>query len=126
LWFNTWVNQHREYMSTPLSSSGAESKQKVTFYLTPEVHHSLKVRAAIESEAMSALAERALQFYLAHAEIVEGVLGSSHQVHHCPACAHPFVIRTGQVESLPQAAQAVLEEEDLNPWDPSKTLITCS
>ncbi|MEN9204230.1 MAG: hypothetical protein Q6K99_04480 [Thermostichales cyanobacterium BF4_bins_65] len=113
-------------MSTPLSSSGSEPKQKVTFYLSSELHHSLKVRAAVEAEPMSALAERALQFYLDHAELVEGTLGSSHQVHQCPACAHPFIIRSGQVQSLPQATQAILEEDSLSPWDPPKTLITCS
>lgn len=42
-----------------------QAKQKVTLYLSPELHKRLKVRRpAIDSELISELAERALGFYL--------------------------------------------------------------
>jgi hypothetical protein len=37
-----------------------QDKHKVTLYLPPELHHQLKLRAAIESEPISAIAEKAL------------------------------------------------------------------
>ena len=37
-----------------------DDKQKVTLYLPPELHHQLKLRAAVDHESMSVIAERAL------------------------------------------------------------------
>jgi len=48
-----------------------QAKQKVTLYLSPELHRRLKIRAAIDAEPMSELAERAIVFYLAHPELVD-------------------------------------------------------
>jgi hypothetical protein len=95
-------------------SKQADEKQKVTLYLSPELHRDLKIRAAVEMEPMSVMAEKALSFYLDHPEVVEGVFGSSYQVHQCPECSHPFVLRDGEVHSLPSQAghMAVMEESE--------------
>ncbi|MFS8815707.1 hypothetical protein ACVW0Q_001005 [Thermostichus sp. MS-CIW-21] len=97
---------------------GAEAKQKVTLYLPPELHRNLKIRAAVEREPMSAVAEKALTFYLLHPEVIEGVQGSAYRVHRCPECGHPFVIRNGEVVSLHQqsASEAILEEVEPEYW----------
>ena len=81
-----------------------QDKHKVTLYLPPDLHRQLKIRAAIESEAMSAIAERALGFYLDHPEVVEekeaSIYGSTHRVYGCPACGTSVVLRSGEMEVL--------------------------
>ena len=89
-----------------------QAKQKVTLYLSPELHRRLKIRSAIDSEPMSELAQRAIVFYLAHPEVVEEVqasYGQTHQVYACPECTTSVVLREGQMVSL--SAQPVLVEE---------------
>ncbi|MEM6446706.1 MAG: hypothetical protein AAFY57_02890 [Cyanobacteria bacterium J06642_2] len=81
----------------------AESKQKVTLYVSPQLHRRLKISSAAQMESMSALTERAVNFYLEHADLVEGAHGTSHQVHHCPACETAFVLRDGRPQLLPSA-----------------------
>ncbi|MFT0814417.1 hypothetical protein [Synechococcus sp. OH20] len=97
---------------------GTEVKQKVTLYLSPDLYRNLKIRAAVEQEPMSAVAEKALTFYLLHPEVIEGVQGSAYRVHRCPECGHRFVIRNGEVVSLhqPSAEEAILEEVEPEYW----------
>jgi len=47
--------------------------QKVILYLPPEVHKQLKIRSAIDQEAMSSLAEQAISFYLSNPETIENI-----------------------------------------------------
>jgi len=64
-------------------------KQKVTLYLSDDLHRQFKIRSAVDGETMSAMAQRALKFYLSHADLVEnpaGGYGRTHQVHNCPQC----------------------------------------
>lgn len=80
-----------------------QTKQKVTLYLSPELHKRLKIRAAIDSEPMSELAERALGFYLANSELVEEVeasYGRTHRVYSCPACESSLVLRDRELVTL--------------------------
>jgi hypothetical protein len=74
-----------------------QTKQKVTLYLSPELHRKLKIRSAVDSEPMSELAERALVFYLANSELVEEVetssYGRTHRVYSCPSCDSSLVLR---------------------------------
>lgn len=80
-----------------------QAKQKVTLYLSPELHKSLKIRSAVESEPMSELAERALVFYLANSELVdevEGSYGRTHRVSKCPNCESSLVLREGELVAL--------------------------
>ncbi len=83
-----------------------QDKQKVTLYLPPELHRQLKIRAAVDSEPMSAIAEQAIGFYLSHSEVVEqvemsnGTRGSTHQVYACPECTNSVILRSGEMVSL--------------------------
>ncbi|MEL7084651.1 MAG: hypothetical protein AAF268_07565 [Cyanobacteria bacterium P01_A01_bin.3] len=85
------------------------SKQKVTFYLSPELHRTTKVQAAVECDSMSSIIERALRFYLEHPDVVEGAMGQAHQVHSCPACESSFVMRQGMPQLISQQA-AILDD----------------
>ncbi|MEH2419768.1 MAG: hypothetical protein V7K48_02105 [Nostoc sp.] len=81
-----------------------QTKQKVTLYLSPELHKKLKIRSAVDSEPMSELAERALVFYLSNSELVDEVQDSSygrtHRVYSCPTCDSSLVLRDGELVSL--------------------------
>ncbi len=93
-----------------------QAKQKVTLYLSPELHRRLKIRAAIDSEPMSELAERAIVFYLAHPEVVDEVeasYGQSHRVYACPECATSVVLREGEMVSLRE--QPAVQDQDQLP-----------
>lgn len=73
---------------------------KVTLYLPPDLHRQLKVKSALNGEAMSAIAERAIDFYLTHSEVVDegqGVFGQTHRIHNCPACSVSLVIEEGEL-----------------------------
>jgi hypothetical protein len=93
-----------------------QDKQKVTLYLPPELHRQLKIRAAVDSEPMSAIAERAMVFYLDHPEVVEEVeastYGSSHRVYSCPECTSTIVLQSGEMVPL-KDQPGVLSEEEL-------------
>jgi hypothetical protein len=87
-----------------------DAKQKVTLYLPADLHRTFKIQAAVECESMSAIAEKALSFYLEHPDLVDGQLGEAHRVHRCPACSNPFVMRQGEPQQLPRTA--VLDEAE--------------
>lgn len=94
-----------------------QEKQKVTLYLPPELHRQLKIKAAVEDEPMSAIAERALSFYLAHSEVVDSLeasYGQTHQVYHCPDCSSPVVLLDGDLVSL-KTQPGVLSVPDSTP-----------
>ena len=91
-----------------------QDKQKVTLYLPPELHRKLKIQAAVTSEAMSTLAERALIFYLTHPEIVDQIEethGQTHRIYDCPSCATPVVLKDGEMVSLGDEPGILLEDE---------------
>ncbi|URR36758.1 hypothetical protein NBE99_06395 [Thermosynechococcus sp. HN-54] len=81
-----------------------EDKQKVTLYLSPDVHRQLKIAAVVEQETMSVLAERAIEFLLAHPEVLaeyaEQKHGNVHRVYHCPECASALVLRGDELTAL--------------------------
>ena len=90
-----------------------QAKQKVTFYLTPEIHRRLKIRSAIDSEPMSDLAEKAISFYLTHPEMVEEVEtihGRTHQLYACPECATTVVVKDGEMVAI-GSQNGVLNEQ---------------
>jgi hypothetical protein len=90
-----------------------QEKQKVTLYLPPGLHRQLKVKAAIETDSMSALVERAIDFYLRHPEQVEEVeasYGRTHQVHVCPECQAAMVMRDGKMISLKNQPSVINDE----------------
>ncbi|NCJ06896.1 hypothetical protein GS597_10325 [Synechococcales cyanobacterium C] len=92
-----------------------QDKHKVTLYLPPELHRQLKIKAAVDAEPMSALAERALSFYLDHSEVVESVeftaQGSAHQVYACPECLTNVVVRSGEMVALKEQPALLIGDE---------------
>lgn len=70
---------------------------KVTLYLPSDLHRQLKIRSAVEGEAMSFLAQQAISFYLTHSELVaehsEGRMGRTHRIYDCPSCATSLVLK---------------------------------
>ncbi len=93
-----------------------QDKQKVTLYLPPGIHRQLRIRSAIDTESMSAIVERAIDFYLKHPEIIDAEdassYGKTHQVHICPECDAAMVMRDGQMVSL-KNQPSVLNNEDV-------------
>jgi hypothetical protein len=89
-----------------------EDKQKVTLYLPPQLHRQLKIRSAVAAESMSNIVEKAVEFYLNHADMVDGVElhGSTHQIYNCPECEHPVVIRDGTMVALGQQPGLLAED----------------
>lgn len=81
-----------------------QTKQKVTLYLSPELHKKLKIRSAVDSEPMSELAERALVFYLTNSDLVDeleaSAYGRTHRVYSCPNCESSLVLRDGELVAL--------------------------
>lgn len=97
-----------------------QAKQKVTLYLSPELHRKLKIRSAIDSEPMSELAERALDFYLANPELVEETeesYGRTHRVYSCPTCESSVVLRDGELVSLGPQPGVIGQQEERLPID---------
>lgn len=91
-----------------------QDKQKVTLYLPPELHRQLKIRAAVDAEPMSAIAERAIVFYLAHPEVVdevEAAYGQTHRVYSCPDCTSSVVLRDGDLVSLKGQPSVLVDQE---------------
>lgn len=91
-----------------------QDKNKVTLYLPPDLHRQLKIRSAVEAEPMSAIAERALVFYLTHPAIVDEVEishGGIHQIYSCPSCTTSLVLREGDLVSLGEQPGILADDE---------------
>ncbi|WP_040656281.1 hypothetical protein [Rubidibacter lacunae] len=96
-----------------ISKDKPKEKQKLTLYVPPGLHRQLKIRAAVEAESMSALAERALGFYLQHPEAVESLEAAScntHRVYNCPECASSLVFRENGILTLGRHPTIVTDE----------------
>jgi len=66
---------------------------------------------------MSAIVERAIDFYLKHPDKVEAeeksAYGKTHQVHICPECDAAMVMREGQMMSLKDQPSVLSDESSL-------------
>ncbi len=93
-----------------------QDKQKVTLYLPPDLHRQLKIRAAVESETMTALAERALAVYLNHSDTVDRVErhGHTHQIYSCPVCTSSLLVQSGELTPISNKPSSILSDEDLS------------
>lgn len=89
---------------------------KVTLYLTSDLHRQLKIQSAVDGEPMSSLAERALQFYLSHSDVVEEHTGqgNTYRTYSCPSCSDAVVVSSGELLSVKEVANAAKNESDLN------------
>ncbi len=77
------------------------------------MHRQLKVRAALDTETMTEIAQRAIVFYLSHPDIVDRhdeLHGQVHRVYSCPDCTAPVVVKNGEMVSLSKQAGVVVEE----------------
>lgn len=103
-----------------------QDKHKVTLYLPPDLHRKLKIRSAVELEPMSAIAERAIEFYLLHSDVVDEVEashGQVHRVYNCPECANSLLLRAGEIVSIREQvgivdvddAEVVRDREHVSP-----------
>lgn len=98
-----------------------QDKSKLTLYVPRELHRKLKIKAAVDDEAMSSIVERAIVFYLTHPHIVGEVeaslesvsYGQTHRVYNCPGCESSYVIREGELVSLASHAGAVQHDSEL-------------
>ena len=102
-----------------------QTKQKVTLYLSPELHKKLKIRSVIDSEPMSDLAERALGFYLANSELVEEVeasaYGRTHRIYSCPNCESSLVWRDGELIAMSSQPGVIPEHLTIDEMEKDQT-----
>ena len=102
-----------------------QTKQKVTLYLSPELHKKLKIRSVIDSEPMSDLAERALGFYLANSELVEEVeasaYGRTHRIYSCPNCESSLVVRDGELIAMSSQPGVIPEHLTIDEMEKDQT-----
>ena len=95
-----------------------QDKRKVTLYLPSNLSRQLKIRSAVDGEAMSVLAERAIDFYLKHAEVVDRVdgageqYGQTHQIHVCPSCSTKLVLKGDQLSEVANGS-AIFDDQEL-------------
>lgn len=83
------------------------AKQKVTLYIPDDLHRQFKVRSAVDGLTMSSIAQRALEFYLKHSDVVESsnetsaeTVGRAHLVHACPKCNASVALKNGSLSLL--------------------------
>ncbi|MEO0407856.1 MAG: hypothetical protein AAF289_10940 [Cyanobacteria bacterium P01_A01_bin.135] len=90
-----------------MSNLYMKDKNKVTLYIPPELHRQLKIQSAVDSEPMSAIAERALTLYLEHSEALHCLdQGHAHQIHSCPRCSADFILRDGEAIAVSGSTSA--------------------
>lgn len=88
-------------------------KQKVTLYLSDDLHRQFKIRSAVDGETMSSMAQKALEFYLSNAAQVENsadIHGHAHQVHSCPQCSAAVTLREESLTLVATHAQVLTDE----------------
>jgi len=90
-----------------------QDKHKVTLYLPPELHRQLKIKAAVDFEPMSSIAERAIVFYLTHSDVVDEVEmshGQANKIYDCPHCSSSLLLRDGEMAMVGDRCSVLLEE----------------
>lgn len=116
-----------------------QDKQKVTLYIPPELHRQLKIKAAVDSESMSTIAEKAIAFYMNHSpevDEIESSYGRSHRVYTCPECSSEVIIRDGEMVALNHQPTVLIDDEELpleqvqkiqvnKEHKPEEQLVTC-
>ncbi len=102
-------------------------KQKVTLYLPPRLHRQLKIRAAVDTDSMSAMVERAVHFYLKYPEVVAETEATSHgetyQVHTCPSCDSSLINRDGEMVLLENQPGILAEDVPLGKMEEVREML---
>jgi hypothetical protein len=104
-----------------------QDKHKVTLYIPPELHRKLKIKSAVELEPMSAIAERAIIFYLEHSDIVDEVeiaQGQTHRIYSCPTCTTPVVLREGEIVAVNEQSSLIADDGVVG-LSPDGQLVPC-
>lgn len=103
-----------------------QDKHKVTLYIPPELHRKLKVKAALDSDSMSDITQRALSFYLNHSEVVAEVeatkFGHSHRIYDCPSCQASVLLKDQNLVAV--AAGSMVESDSSFVEDAFDSLLT--
>ncbi|MGB3300390.1 MAG: hypothetical protein WBA76_19175 [Phormidesmis sp.] len=89
-------------------------KQKVTLYIPDDLHRQFKIRSAVDGETMSSIAQRAIEFYLCHADQVESfgeAQGQTHRIHSCPQCDASVALRDDSLTLIQSSASVGSEEK---------------
>ena len=89
------------------------AKQKITLYIPDDLHRQFKIRSAVDGETMSSIAQRAIEFYMGHADVVEGsgkVQGQAHCIHFCPQCDASVALRQDSLVLIQSHATRESEE----------------
>lgn len=106
-----------------------QDKQKVTLYIPQSLHKQLKIQAAVETETMSAIVERAISFYLKHPEVIEETeaseYGKTYQVHICPECEAAVVIKDGELVSLKNQPSVMTDDFSVQLPSEAEQLVGC-
>ncbi|CAN5678059.1 hypothetical protein BH23CYA1_BH23CYA1_04240 [soil metagenome] len=88
------------------------AKQKVTLYISDDLHRQFKIRSAVDGETMSSMAQRAMEFYLGHAELIENsdkAHGQTHRIHTCPECSAAVTVREDGLALIGNHAERQVE-----------------
>ncbi len=92
------------------------AKQKVTLYISDDLHRQFKIRSAVDGDTMSSIAQRAIEFYLGHADVVEGhgesvsqSIGQAHRIHTCPECSSSVAIQRDGLTLVKRHAEQKVE-----------------
>lgn len=89
------------------------AKQKITLYISDDLHKQFKIRSVIDGETMSSIAQRAIEFYLANPEAVDDsgtVHGQTHRIHACPKCAAPVALRDDGLALIASSSEPSFED----------------
>ena len=89
------------------------AKQKVTLYISDDLHRQFKIRSAVDGETMSSMAQRAIEFYLGHAELIENsdeAHGQTHRIHTCPECSAAVAVRDDGLISIGRYTERQVED----------------
>ncbi len=97
------------------SDKQGPDKQKVTLYLPLSLHRQIKIRAAVDSESMSAVVEKAIAFYMSHPDLVAEAeearsVGKTYRVYDCPECSNALIFRDECLQSLRGQVGAIADE----------------
>lgn len=90
------------------------AKQKITLYVSSDLHRQFKIRSAVDGETMSSIAERAIGFYLENSSAVDAVTdgetyGQTYRVHSCPRCAASVTLNEDKLALISNECEQSLE-----------------
>ena len=89
------------------------AKQKITLYISDDLHKRFKIRSAIDGETMSSIAQRVIESYLTNPDALDSsgeVYGQTHRIHACPKCATPVALREDELVLIENQSEEPFKE----------------